>query len=58
MKGNDLYIDIEDAVIEEDVCDTYDDADVNNALNLRNGFLVRFNALDIVEPVDVEITVS
>ena len=58
MKGNDLYIAIEDAVIEEDACDCYDDANVKNALNLENGLLVRFNDLDIVELVDVEITVS
>ena len=58
MKGNNLYVTIENTVIEEDVCDCYDDADVKNALNLENGLLGCFKDLDIVEPVDVEITVS
>ena len=58
MKENNLYVAIENTVIEEDACDCYDDADVKNALNLENGLLVRFKDFDIVEPVDVEITVS
>ena len=58
MVENNLYLTIDDVVAEDNVCDDYEDSDIMNAVNLTNGFLGYFNGFDIVEPVDVEITVS
>ena len=58
MYNNCLYISTENAVPEENVCDNYDEKDVTTALNLERGYLERIDMKELVEPVDVEITVS
>lgn len=58
MVKNNLYLTIDNVVVEDNVCDDYEDSDIMNAINLANGFLVSFKNFEIVEPVDIEITVS
>jgi hypothetical protein len=58
MHEGELYMITEDAIEEENVSDDYYESDVMNALNLNNGFLKRFNDGDLVELVDVTITIS
>lgn len=57
MYGGCLYVVTEDTVLEENVCDNYDDSDVVNALNLESGFLERFDIEVLVAPVNAEITI-
>jgi hypothetical protein len=55
MYGDCLYVVTENTVSKENVCDK----DVKNALNLGgNGLLACFHNEDLVEPVDIQITIS
>ena len=58
MHGGILYLAIDDIVLEEDCCDAYEESDVKNAVNLKNGLLEHFNGQDKVERVNAQITIS